>query len=76
MTVDPLPPLGPNVPLGATDSPKRLRPQQVMVASVLRPHKWIMPAETAVNVPLGATDSPSRLRPQQVMVASVLSPHE
>ena len=39
MTVDPLPPLGPNVPLGASDSPSRLRPQQVMVASVLSPHE-------------------------------------
>ena len=75
VTVGPLPPTGPNVPLGASTCPASFQLQQVMVASVLSPHVWNPPAVTAVNVPLGASVCPQRLSPQQVMVASVLSPH-
>ena len=55
-----------------------MRPQHVIVRSVLSPHDWSSPTVTAVNSPAGASkrEYGSRPFPQHVMVRSVLSPHE
>ena len=64
------------MPVGGVACPLPLLPQQATVPSVLTPHEWYEPADTAVNVPVGGVACPLRAVPQQATVLSVVMPHE